>query len=78
LIARARSLMQQGCEVTSSQAQEVAKEWEVLTQTFAGTDPATRRKMQYAYEQEPKLLSRTGIDQQLLDYIRAAGADAVC
>ncbi len=78
LIRSARAMMQAGVPTDSAEAQEVARQWEELTRTFAGDDPVTRQKMRLAFEQEPTLLARTGVDQALLEYIRAAGADAVC
>lgn len=78
LIAQVRALMQAGAAPESAAAQAAAQEWEGLTREFAGDDPRTREKLRTAFEQEPKLLARTGIDQALLAFVRAAGAAAVC
>ena len=77
LIARVRDLMKAGSGPASAEAQEAARQWEALTREFAGTDPATRDKLRTAREREPVLLARTGVDQALLEFMRAAGADAV-
>lgn len=78
LIAQVRALMQAGAAPESAAAQAAAQEWERLTQEFAGEDTRTREKLRNAFEQEPKLLARTGVDQALLAFVRAAGAAAVC
>jgi hypothetical protein len=47
-------------------------------QAFAGGDPGTRQKMWLALQHEPLRLARTGVDQALLAFVRAAAVDAVC
>jgi hypothetical protein len=78
LIRSARAMMLSGVPSDSAEAQEAARQCEAFTSTFAGDDPATRQKLRTAFEQEPILLARTGVDRALLEYVRAAGADAVC
>lgn len=78
LITQVRALMQAGVAPDSSEAQAAAQQWETLTRAFAGENPSTRQKLRMAYEQEPALLTRTGVDQALLEFVRAAGTEAVC
>ncbi|AZP11935.1 MerR family transcriptional regulator [Undibacterium parvum] len=78
LIARVRALMHAAAAADSAQVQAACAEWEQLTQAFAGVDPGTRQKMWLALQQEPQRLARTGVDQALLAFVRAAGVDAVC
>lgn len=74
LIAQMRAFMDAGTPPESEAVQVAAQQWELLTQRFAGTDPATREKIRHAMESEPNLLALTGMDLPLMRYVRSAGA----
>jgi len=78
LIAEVRAMMRAGIPPDSAEAGAAAERWEALTCEFAGSDPATRHKLRLAFEQHPDELTRTGVDSAMLEFIRAAGCDAVC
>ncbi|MBV1775035.1 MerR family transcriptional regulator [Burkholderiaceae bacterium DAT-1] len=77
VIQRARTLLSQGLAVDHPEVQAIARQWEALTERAAGTDPVTRQRLRAAWESDPALMARTGVDRALLDYMRQAGIDAV-
>lgn len=78
LIGEVRAMLQAGVAPQSTQARAAAERWEILTREFAGNDPTTRSKLRRAFERHPSELARTGVDAAMLEYLRAAGCEAVC
>ncbi|WP_179958099.1 hypothetical protein [Chitinimonas arctica] len=71
LISQVRGLMASGAAADSPSARELADRWNQLSRPFAGDDAATRQKLRLAMQEAPELLHGTGIDQAMLDYVRA-------
>ncbi|MFM0246332.1 MerR family transcriptional regulator [Paraburkholderia sediminicola] len=72
LVAEVRSAMDNRKSVDDPSVQKLAQRWMDLFNSYVGTDPETHRKLQAAYENEPAILAGTGIDRDMLAYLREA------
>lgn len=72
LVAEIRCAMDSRQTVDDPSVQKLAQRWMDLFNAYVGTDPETHRKLQAAYENEPALLAGTGIDREMLAYLRDA------
>lgn len=72
LVAEIRRAMDSRQTVDDPSVQKLAQRWMDLFNAYVGTDPETHRKLQAAYENEPALLAGTGIDREMLAYLRDA------
>ena len=72
LVAEIRRAMDSRQTVDDPSVQKLAQRWMDLFNAYVGMDPETHRKLQAAYENEPALLAGTGIDREMLAYLRDA------
>ncbi len=72
LVAEIRRAMESGKAAHEPSVQKLALRWMDLLNDYVGPDPETHRKLRAAYENEPAILSGTGIDQAMLAYLRDA------
>lgn len=71
LVMKTRQTMQEGAPSDSAQAQALQVQWHALVGEFAGDKPDTRRKLALALDNEPALLEDSGIDGEMLAFLRA-------
>jgi len=74
LIAEVRSAMDQDIPADAPEVQRLAQRWRDLFVADVGPNPETHQKIKQALESEPAILSGTGIDKDMLAYIRDAFA----
>jgi DNA-binding transcriptional MerR regulator len=72
LVADIRREMERETAVDDPVVQRLAQRWIDIVNSYVGTDPEAHRKLQAAYDNEPAILAGTGIDRDLLAYIREA------
>ncbi len=71
MIAAIRVQMNSGASSENDQVQALAMQWKKLFEASAtGGDPEITERMRLAYEREPLLIQGTGIDQELLEFVR--------
>lgn len=76
LISAVREKMQAGITPESDEVRPLAIKWKTLFDvSTTGGDPVIAEKMRIAYEREPLLIQGTGLDQDLLQFIRQAMAN---
>lgn len=73
LIAAMRARMQAGASPHDPDVRALAQRWQALFDaSMSGGDEGLRARLREAYAREPALLKGTGLDPQLLDFVRAA------
>jgi len=71
LITELRGLMERGADASDPEVRAAVQRWQVLFDaTMSGGDQSIRGKLQLAYAQEPELLRGSGIDADLINFIR--------
>lgn len=74
LLARVGAHMETGAGPFDPASRQLAGEWMELFCSYAGSDPATHRKIRDAHAREPGLLTGTFISEELLRFIGQAMA----
>lgn len=72
LVAEVRKANAQGVKAYSEQAQQLARRWLELFQSFAGTSPLTQQKFRAAMAQEPELAKGTWMTPEVLAWLQQA------
>lgn len=72
LVAAVRKANAQGVRPDSDQAQQLARRWLELFQSFAGTSPQTQQKFRTAMAQEPELSGGTWMTPEVLAWLQQA------
>ena len=72
LVAEVRKANAQGVKADSEQAQQLARRWLELFQSFAGTSPLTQQKFRAAMAQEPELAKGTWMTPEVLAWLQQA------
>ena len=73
LVAQVRAQLDAGVSFKAKPMQRLAKRWtELFLASYCGDDEALEAKVRQAFAAEPDLSIGVGVDQTLLDYIRAA------
>jgi len=72
LVAEVRKANTQGVKADSEQAQQLARRWLELFQSFAGTSPLTQQKFRAAMAQEPELAKGTWMTPEVLAWLQQA------
>lgn len=76
LITRVRAQFDAGAAPHAPQVRQLMGEWIELTNSFAGTDPATHARMRTAYEKEPRLMTGSWIPDAMRPWLGQAMAAA--
>jgi DNA-binding transcriptional MerR regulator len=71
LIAALIKAREAGTPSHDPHVRELARRWMKLFTSYAGNDPATHARIREAYAKEPELRSGSGVDENLIQYIRA-------
>jgi MerR family transcriptional regulator, thiopeptide resistance regulator len=72
LIAKVRIEMEKGTDPTSPSVQALAKRWMELVNAFTGGNPEIAGSLRKMYQQEPDLRQQTGMDFEIMEYVRKA------
>jgi DNA-binding transcriptional MerR regulator len=76
LIARVRAAFEAGTAPGDPQVRALMGQWNELTVSYVGTDPATHARLRQAYEQEPQLMVGSWISDAMRPWIGQAMAAA--
>ncbi len=76
LIAEVRAAMEAGDDPRSEKVRGLARRWSGLVAEFTGGDPGIERSAKTAYQDEPGMAAKNGLDPALFAFIgRAMAAD---
>lgn len=71
LIAALIKAREAGTSSKDPHVRELVKKWMKFFTAYAGDDPSTHARIREAYAREPELRSGSGVDENLIQYIRA-------
>jgi MerR family transcriptional regulator, thiopeptide resistance regulator len=74
LISQVRAEMEKGTDPSDPAVRKLAAKWMSLVEEFTGGDPQIAAKVKQMYQQEPTLRQQTGIDADMMEYVRRACA----
>ena len=72
LIAAVREEMQAGTDPKDPRVQELAARWQALVEEFTGGDAGIARGVASVYRHEPQARQKTGLDAEIMEYVRRA------
>jgi len=72
LIAAVRAHMRAGDDPQGPAMRELAKQWQALVLEFTGGDAGIARGVADVFRHEPAARQRTGLDAEVMDYVRRA------
>jgi MerR family transcriptional regulator, thiopeptide resistance regulator len=74
LISQVREEMQKGTDPGDPRVRKLAETWMSLVNDFTGGDPQIAAKVKKLYAQEPSMRQQSGIDAEMMEYVRKASA----
>jgi MerR family transcriptional regulator, thiopeptide resistance regulator len=72
LIAEMRSAYERGIDPGDQHVQDLVRRWQALVAEFTGGDPGIAASLNRMYQNEPDVRQRSGIDPELMEYVRTA------
>jgi DNA-binding transcriptional MerR regulator len=74
LIAEVRAAMARGVDPASAEAVALASRWMGLVEEFTGGDAGIARSVARLYREEPAMRRKTGLDAEIMAWVRQADA----